>query len=61
MGKTKERLIRRAEGAAGEAIHKAEETVNQLTLGDKDGATTEKNPDRSAPSNGLAGSKSQAA
>lgn len=35
MGDAKDRFIRRAEGAAGEAIHKAEETVGQLTAGDK--------------------------
>jgi hypothetical protein len=33
MGDTKERLINRAEGFAGEAIHRAEDAVGQLTSG----------------------------
>ncbi|NVL67957.1 hypothetical protein, partial [Escherichia coli] len=33
MGDAKDRLLQRAEGYAGEAIHKAEDAVNQLTAG----------------------------
>lgn len=40
MGDAKDRLLQRAEGAAGEAIHKAEETVGQLTSGDKSTSDT---------------------
>ena len=35
MGDTKERLLHRAEDFAGEAIHKAEDAVGQLTAGEK--------------------------
>jgi hypothetical protein len=34
MGDAKDRLLQRAEGYAGEAIHKAEDAVNQLTASD---------------------------
>lgn len=74
MGETKERLMNRAEGFAGEAIHKAEEAVGQLTAGEKEeqaakGAKGDKGPisgggsdkePKNGVSNGLAGSKSQA-
>jgi hypothetical protein len=61
MGESKERLIHRAEGAAEEAIHKAEEAVGQLTSGEAGGGKApEKTPDaaKNGLSNGL--SKSQA-
>jgi hypothetical protein len=69
MGDTKERLLTRAEEVAGEAIHKAEDAVGQLTAADKEQgqgkqgqqAQQEKGPDtaKNGLSNGLSG-KSQA-
>ena len=70
MGDTKERLLHQAEDMAGQAIHKAEEAVGQLTAGDKGDMgdksnksdSKDKTPDtaKNGLSNGLAGSKSQA-
>jgi hypothetical protein len=64
MGDTKERLLHQAEGMAGQAIHKAEEAVGQLTAGDKGDKSDgkDKTPDtaKNGLSNGLSGSKSQA-
>ena len=63
MGDTKERLLHQAEDMAGQAIHKAEEAVGQLTAGEKDkGDSKDKVPDtaKNGLSNGLSGSKSQA-
>lgn len=63
MGDTKERLLHQAEDMAGQAIHKAEEAVGQLTSGEKGakGGQQEKQPDtaKNGLSNGLSG-KSQA-
>ena len=75
MGETKERLIHRAEGMAGEAIHKAEEAVGQLAAGETEknepskgkasgAASSAQDKSQEAPKNGIAnglsGSKSQA-
>jgi hypothetical protein len=64
MGDTKERLLHQAEDMAGQAIHKAEEAVGQLTAGDKGekSESKDKTPDtaKNGLSNGLSGSKSQA-
>ena len=65
MGAAKDRLLEQAEGAAGEAIHKAEAAVGQLTSGDAN-AKNEKNAtsDKQGPppsrglSNGLSGPSS---
>ena len=38
MGETKERLVERAQDVAGEALHKAEDAVGQLTAGEGGGA-----------------------
>jgi gas vesicle protein/ElaB/YqjD/DUF883 family membrane-anchored ribosome-binding protein len=66
MGDTKDRLLHRAEGMAGEAIHKAEETVGQLTAGERadqdkaDGKDQTPDTSKNGLSNGTGGSKSQA-
>jgi hypothetical protein len=68
MGDTKERLFHQAEDMAGQAIHRAEEAVGQLTAGEKADKLQKdaKSPDNKQPdtaknglSNGLSG-KSQA-
>lgn len=68
MGETKERLIRRAEGVAGEAIHRAEDAVGQLTAGQQDKGSDKADSNKASDTknglpNGLSGShksKSQA-
>ena len=72
MGDTKERLLHQAEDLAGEAIHKAEDAVGQLTAGDNNkgqqaqggqkSQSDNKGPDtaKNGLSNGLSNGKSQA-
>ena len=61
MGAAKERLMKEAEGVAGEALHKAETAVGQLTSGaDKDGKN-DGPPTSRGYSNGRSGPASSSA
>ncbi len=56
MGAAKERLMKEAEGVAGEALHKAETAVGQLTSGaDKDDGKKDGPPTSRGYSNGRSG------
>lgn len=59
MGEAKDRLIERAESAAGQAIHKVEEKVGQLTQGgegDKSDKSDKGEGAKTQPKNGIAAS-----